>query len=89
MIQIDSSSLIISDNTVHGLTVKEHYCPEALSYHPCDFCSLQVYCVRDDPQLCTTFGATDEEFYVECGVIEVDRETHRLQAFPLAGFQFV
>lgn len=89
MIQIDSSSLIIFDGSVYGLTVKEKYCPDALSYHPCDFCALQQYCQSADPQLCTLFGASSEEFFVECGVVECDKKTNYIHILPISGFQFI
>ena len=89
MIKIDSSSLIIYGGSVYGLTVKEKYCPDALSYHPCDFCALEEDCKREDPQLCTIFGASSEEFYVLCGVTIVDKDTHQINIFPLDGFQFI
>ena len=89
MIKINAESLIIHDSKVYGLTVKENYCPESLCNHPCDFCDLHDYCVGNDPQLCTTFGANSEEFYVDCGIVEVEPADHKLHVFPLAGFQFV
>ena len=89
MIQIDSSSLIIYDGSVYGLTVKEKYCPEALSYHPCDFCALKQYCQNADLQLCIDFSATPEEFYVLCGVIQVEKGTGQIHIFPLNGFHFI
>lgn len=89
MIQIDSSSLIIYRNSVYGFTIKERYCPEALSYRPCDFCALKESCVQEDPQLCTLFDAIPDEFYVECGVVEVDKTFSHARLIPLNGFQFI
>lgn len=89
MIQIDSSSLIIYDGAVYGFTVKEKYCPESLSYHPCDFCALSQYCQSEIQQLCIIFGATSEEFYVFCGVIKVEQDTHQIHVFPINGYQFI
>jgi hypothetical protein len=89
MIQIDSSSLIIYNGGVYGFTIREKYCPYAPSFHPCDFCALQQYCQREDPHLCTLFGASPEEFYVLCGVIKVETDTGQIHIFPLSGFQFI
>lgn len=89
MIQIDSSSLIIYDGAVYGLTIKEKYCPDALSYHPCDFCALSEDCQREDPQLCILFGASSEEFYVECGFVVCDKEKNYIHILPISGFQFI
>lgn len=89
MIQIDSSSLIIYDGSVYGLTVKEKYCPKAKDYPPCVFCEIYEHCPSSDPQLCTIFGATSEDFYVKCGVIECDKETNYIHILPLSGFHFI
>lgn len=89
MIQIDSSSLIINDGSVYGLTIKDKYCPDALSYHPCDFCELHEKCLSDIQQLCILFGATSEDFYVKCGIVEVDKTFSHIRLIPLNGFQFI
>ena len=89
MIEIESSHLIIHLGNVYGLTTKERFCPEALSYHPCDFCELLEFCKGNDPQLCTTFEATTEEFYVRCGVIEIHQQTGRIQIRPFDAYNFV
>lgn len=89
MIQIDSSSLIIHEACVYGLLVKEQYCPGSLSWHPCDFCELHNDVCVCDPQLCTVLGATPEEFYVRCGIVVVDQQTHTALLQPFEPYQFI
>lgn len=89
MIQIDSTSLIIYGCSVYGLTIEEKYCPDALDYHPCDFCALEQYCRSDLVQLCILFGASAEDFYVLCGVTKVETDTGQIHIFPLSGFKFI
>lgn len=89
MIEIDSSHLIIKESDIYGLTTKEQYCPEALSYHPCDFCELHDSCLGNDPQLCTTFGATTEEFYARCGVVDYDEHTGQRMLIAFTPFKFI
>lgn len=89
MIQIDSSSLIIYGGSVYGFTVKEKFCPDALSFHLCDFCALHQYCQNEDPQICTLFDASSEEFYVLCGFVKVEKDTGQIHICPLNGFQFI
>ncbi len=89
MIQIDSSSLIIYDGVIYGLTVKEKFCPNDLVLDTCDCCALRQNCPSTELQLCTILGATWKEFYVECGVVKYDKETNNIHILPISGFQFI
>lgn len=89
MIQIDSSSLIIYDGSVYGLTVKEKFCQNVRGRDTCDFCALRQNCPSTELQLCTILGASWKEFYVECGVVECDKETNYIHILPISGYKFI